>query len=147
MLAFSKNLPVKIGSYDPERARQFGMEIRRMGGEVSLRRIEAQPPAPADTPGGGGRADSWVVHGHSESQDELRSMTGPGQSESDSPRTTADYSGVFDDTPRTIAPPPPKRTIGGKFEAKQLYTADQKFGLTEERFEKVKGLYAGKEAK
>ena len=59
-----------------------------------------------------------------------------------------EYSGVFDDVDRADMPaPPPKRTIGGKFEAKQVYTADQAFGLTKERFDKVKSLYAAKEAK
>ncbi len=148
MLDFSKKLPMRIGSYELEKARQFGMEIKRMGGEVSLRRIEAQEPIPVSTPPDGESADSWVVHGHAESQDELKSMTATDAAAPGESPPVNEYSGVFDDVDRAhTPPPPPKRTIGGKFEAKQMYTADQAFGLTKERFEKVKSLYAAKEAK
>jgi hypothetical protein len=146
MLKLSTMLPVKIGSYDVEKARQFGIEIRRMGGEVSLRRLTAQPSAPAGAPPAGEPADSWVVHGHTESQDELRNMTEAGASTPSSPSPTHEYLGVFDDVPRASTPAS-KRIIGGKFEAKQLYTPDQAFGLTEERFKKVKDLYGDRKAK
>jgi hypothetical protein len=147
MLALSKKLPAKIGSYDPEKAKQFGIEIRRMGGEVSLRRFVAQESVPVSATAAGEPADSWVVHGHAESQDELRSMTAADTVAPDASAPANEYSGVFDDVGRGDMPAPPaKRTIG-KFEAKQAYTADQGFGLNEERFKKVKDLYAARKAK
>jgi len=153
MLALSATLPAKIGSYDIDKAKKFGIEIRRMGGEVSLRRFATQASAPVDAPSkGGGPADSWVVHGHTESQDELRNMstadTGAPEGRAAGQEQPEDtYAGVYDDVVRPDATPPPQRMIAGKFEPKHVYTADQAFGLSEEGFRKVKDLYAGRKEK
>jgi hypothetical protein len=146
MLALSAKLPVKIGSYDIEKAKRFGTEIRRMGGQVSLRRPAMRQSPPAGEPPGDESADSWVVHGHSETQDELKNMATADTGAPSAPSTSYDYpAGLFDDVPRGPAPPPDRKI--GKYEVKQVYTADQAFGLSEERFKKVKDLYAGREGK
>lgn len=148
MLALSAQLPVKIGSYDIEKAKRFGIEIKRMGGQVSLRRPVAQESAPPDAPAyGGGPEASWVVHGQAESQDELKSMAATDSGAASDSSPSYDYpAGLYDDVPRGPAPTP-KRQIAGKYEPKQVYTADQSFGLSEERFQKVKELYAGRKEK
>ncbi len=147
MLALSAKLPVKIGSYDIEKAKRFGIEIRRMGGQVSLRRFVSQESSPAPTPPPGDSADSWVVHGHSESQDDLKSMGTTDTGAPVDPSPSHEYPpGLYDDV-RPAVTPPPERKIAGRYEAKQLYTADQSFGLSEERFKKVKDLYAGRKEK
>jgi hypothetical protein len=147
MLALSAKLPVRIGSYDIEKARRFGIEIKRMGGEVSLRRPVTQEAPPDDAPPQGDEsADSWVVHGHSESQDELKSMATMDTGAPSGPSPSYDYpADLYDDVPRGPAPPPDRKI--GKYEVKQVYTADQAFGLSEERFKKVKDLYAGRKGK
>ncbi|MBN2223770.1 MAG: hypothetical protein JW765_03750 [Deltaproteobacteria bacterium] len=147
MLALSKKLPVKIGSYDIEKAKQFGIEIRRMGGQVSLRRFVTQQSPPADVPPpDDGPAESWVVHGHTESQDELKSMSATDTGAPAAVPPEYDYPAMSDDVSPAFTPPP-KRTIAGKYEPKQAYTADQAFGLSDEGFKKVKDLYAGRKEK
>jgi hypothetical protein len=149
MLALSRSLPARIGSYDLEKARRFGLEIKRMGGQVSLRQPASQEPAPSGAPAhDDGPAASWVVHGQAESQDELKSMTSSGAGAPDNRPGSYDYpAGLYDDVARPVAAPAPKRQIAGKYEAKQVYTTDQSFGLSEEGFKKVKDLYAGRKNK
>ncbi|MBN1574689.1 MAG: hypothetical protein JW984_15940 [Deltaproteobacteria bacterium] len=77
VLGFSKRLPARVGSYDLERAKKIGIEIRKMGGEVTLKRIKvvsdkgepggippkakpAEPPR-RPAPGVGGTESSWIV--------------------------------------------------------------------------------------
>lgn len=147
MLDLSRRLPARMGSYDLEKAQQFGIQIRRMGGQVSLRRFVPEQPAPArDTRTGGDSPDSWVVHGHAETQDDLKNMAAADTGATVAASTGYDYPGISDDVPPAHTPPP-KRIIDGKYEPKQVYTADQAFGLTDERFKKVKGLYAGRKGK
>jgi hypothetical protein len=153
LTALSARLPVKIGSYDLENAKRFGIEIRRMGGEVSLRRFVKEAPRPAAAvPAADEPADSWVVHGHSESQDDLRSMSSgaaagtPAAEPPEGERPDDAYPGIFDG-PAPVPEQPKRRMIGGKYEPKLQYTADQGFGLTDERFQKVKELYAGRKGK
>jgi hypothetical protein len=148
VLALSERLPARLGSYEIDKAKRFGIEIRRLGGEVSLRRQAVPAGAPvAAPPAAEESGNSWVVHGHSESQDELRSMT---QTAAGGPTAAESKDGLdagMSDDFRPVFTPPPERKIGGKFEAKQVYTAEQAFGLNDEHFKKVKELYAGKKKK
>ncbi len=145
VLALSTKLPARIGSYDIDRAKRFGIEIRRMGGQVSLRRPAAAQSAPAYWPTAAEEpTDSWVVHGHAESQEELRNMTETTPDASTPPGHAYETpAGVPDFAPPPFTPPP-ERKIAGKYEAKQVYTTEQAFGLNDEHFRKVKELYAGR---
>ncbi len=153
LVALSARLPVKIGSYDLENAKRFGAQIRRMGGEVSLRRFVKEAPRPAEAaPAGDQPGDSWVVHGHSESQDDLRSMSSgaasrtPAAEQPQDERPVDAYAGVFEGS-APVPERPSRRKIGGKYEPKHQYTSDEGFGLSDERFQKVKELYAGRKGK
>jgi hypothetical protein len=146
MLSLSTKLPARIGSYDIDKAKRFGVEIKRMGGQVSLRRPAAQGSPPADSPPLAEESDSsWLVHGHAESQDELKSMTETSAPTEPWP-TYEQPAGMADDEPPAFTAPP-ERKIAGKYEAKHVYTTEQAFGLNEEHFKKVKELYAGRKGK
>ncbi|GEM_PF-2149504 len=76
ILGFSKKLPARVGSYDLERAKKIGIEIRKMGGEVTLKRVKVvgnkggpggTPPRAAPTgpprrpvPKVGGTDSPWI---------------------------------------------------------------------------------------
>jgi hypothetical protein len=151
VLALSRRLPGRIGSYDIDKARLLGIEIKRMGGQVSLRReaADASRPAPPAPPAAESGGEGWVVHGHAESQDELMNMT---RAAPEGDRAAADtphdsLSPVEGDLPPP-PPLPPERKVAGKYEAKEVYTASQAtYGLDEEHFKKVKSLYAGRKDK
>ncbi len=51
VLGLSRRLPVKLGSFDLEKAKKVGMEIKRMGGDVKLTKVvtkKSPPPPPKE---------------------------------------------------------------------------------------------------
>ncbi len=144
LLALSRRLPGKIGSYDADKAKLIGIEIKRMGGQVSLRRetMQQPEPIPAPEPAADEGDQSWLVHGHGESQDELVSMTRTGTEAGLPSSTVYDFTPSPGEEDRPPATLPPERKIAGKYEAKQIYTIAQSRGMDEEHFQKMKALYA-----
>ena len=156
MLALSKKLPARLGVYSEEKAKRLGLEIKKLGGDVRLKRVapkadpqsqtQKEPPRPVELPADDGEAaPSWLSHGASESQDELSNMT-DGQNEAAPPAEGVDYSGVYDDSNAPLFEKKDPRSIG-KYETKTAYSGSDTNGLSDEKFEKVKQLYAGRKAK
>ena len=154
MVALSKKLPARLGVYSEEKAKRLGLEIRKLGGDVRLKRVAPQasphqqeePPRSVELPSDEGEAGpSWLSHGASETQDELSSMT-DGQAEAAPPVDVVDYSGVYDDTNTPLYKKKEPRNIG-KYETKTAYSGSDTGGLSDDKFEQVKELYAGRKAK
>jgi len=131
-----------------------GLEIRRLGGDVRLKRVapkaaplkQKETPQPVELPPDeADEAPSWLSHGASESQDELSDMTN-GQTEAAPPVDSVDYSGVYDDSSSPLYEKKDPRSIG-KYETKTAYSGSDSGGLSDEKFEQVKDLYAGRRAK
>jgi len=163
VVEFSQRLPVSLGEHDLEKAQKIGIEIKRMGGDVKLKRKAVEPTEKKTpiTPSTKNEDDSFVVsHGAAESQEELRNLTktAPGVVNAASPVT-------YDNVPPTSPPgspydypassagemppfePPEERKIGGKFAVKHSYTAEEAYGMGKEEFNKIKGLYAERKEK
>jgi hypothetical protein len=154
MLALSEKLPARLGVYDEEKAKRLGIEIKKLGGDVRLKRVapkaDSQPrgesPRPVEPPPDEGEAaPSWLSHGASESQDELSDMT-DGPAEAAPLVDNVDYSGVYDDSGTPLYEKKEPRNIG-KYETKTAYSGSDAGGVSDEKFEKIKELYAGRKAK
>jgi hypothetical protein len=172
VLALGQKLPARVGIHEMEKARLIGIEIKKMGGQVSFRRAAspAQEPIPApsaekddgswvvhgysesseksppSTASVEKEDGSWVVHGHSESQEDLAHMGREPAPEPIGPSVYDTNSSDDEWAPPPITPPP-ERKIAGKFEAKQVYTAPDNSALNDEVIKKVKGLYIDRKAK
>jgi len=154
LLALNKNLPARLGTYNEEKAKRLALEIKKLGGDVRLKRVAPkqppqqpkEPPRSVEPPPeGGDDGPSWLSHGASESQDELADMT-DGQTEAAPPVDTVDYSGVYDDSNTPLYEKKKQRNIG-KYETKTAYSGSDAGGISDEKFEKVKELYADRKAK
>lgn len=154
MLALSKKLPARLGVYSEQKAKRLGLEIRKLGGDVRLKRVaqkttppqHTEPPRPVELPPDeGDQGPSWLSHGASESQDELSSMT-DGQAAAAPPVDDVDYSGVYDDSHTPLYEKKDPRSIG-RYETKTAYSGSDAGGISDDQFEKVKELYAGRKTK
>lgn len=87
VMGFSGRLPVRVGSYDLEKAKKIGIEIKKLGGEVTLKRVKVvkgtgglrdttpktapAPPPPRPASAGEDGDKSWFDMGSSLSKEEL----------------------------------------------------------------------------